>query len=59
MGETAAKLRLIFGAIAETRAVYFFDEFDAIGRERGAQDGTLSRRHIEQCRQHRNAQSEG
>lgn len=38
MGETAAKLRLIFTSIAETRAVYFFDEFDAIGRERGAQD---------------------
>lgn len=36
MGETAAKLRLIFEAIAETRAVYFFDEFDAIGSQRGS-----------------------
>lgn len=35
MGETAAKLRLIFDAIAQTRAVYLFDEFDSIGSERG------------------------
>jgi SpoVK/Ycf46/Vps4 family AAA+-type ATPase len=38
MGETAAKLRLIFEAIAETRAVYFFDEFDALGSERGTKN---------------------
>jgi hypothetical protein len=31
MGETAAKLNLIFGAMGQTRGVYFFDEFDAIG----------------------------
>jgi SpoVK/Ycf46/Vps4 family AAA+-type ATPase len=36
MGETAAKLRLIFDAMQETRAVYFFDEFDALGGERTA-----------------------
>jgi SpoVK/Ycf46/Vps4 family AAA+-type ATPase len=35
MGETAAKLRLIFEAIGDHRAVYFFDEFDAIGSQRG------------------------
>lgn len=35
MGETAAQLRLVFDAIASTRAVYLFDEFDAIGAERG------------------------
>jgi SpoVK/Ycf46/Vps4 family AAA+-type ATPase len=35
MGETAAKLRLIFDAIMEHRAVYFFDEFDAIASQRG------------------------
>lgn len=35
MGETAAKLRLVFEAIAETRGVYFFDEFDALGSQRG------------------------
>lgn len=34
MGETAAKLRLVFDAIAETRAVYLFDEFDAFASER-------------------------
>lgn len=36
MGETAAKLRLIFDHIQQTRAVYLFDEFDAIGTQRGA-----------------------
>jgi len=34
MGETAAKLRLVFEAIAETRGVYLFDEFDALGSQR-------------------------
>ncbi len=36
MGETAAKLRIVFDAIASTRGVYFFDEFDALGGERGS-----------------------
>ncbi|MDV6317835.1 ATP-binding protein [Chromohalobacter sp. HP20-39] len=35
MGETAAKLRQIFDATSQTRGVYFFDEFDAIGSQRG------------------------
>lgn len=35
MGETAAKLRLIFDAIEQTRGVYLFDEFDSIGTQRG------------------------
>jgi len=35
MGETAAKLRMIFDALAQTRGVYFFDEFDSIGSQRG------------------------
>lgn len=34
MGETAAKLRLIFDALRETRGVYLFDEVDALGGER-------------------------
>ncbi len=34
MGETAAKLRLIFDAVAQTRGVYLFDEFDALGGDR-------------------------
>ena len=35
MGETGAKLRLIFDAIRERSGIYLFDEFDAIGAERG------------------------
>jgi len=35
MGETAAKLRQIFEATEQLRGVYFFDEFDAIGSQRG------------------------
>lgn len=35
MGETAAKLHLIFEAIDRTPGVYLFDEFDAIGAVRG------------------------
>lgn len=35
MGETAAKLRLVFDAIQSTRGVYLFDEFDALGGQRG------------------------
>lgn len=38
MGETAAKLRLIFDALAETRGVYLFDEVDALGSERSSQN---------------------
>ena len=34
MGETAAKLRLVFENIDRIRGVYFFDEFDAIGSHR-------------------------
>lgn len=35
MGETAAKLRLIFESLTQNRGVYLFDEFDAIGSQRG------------------------
>lgn len=38
MGETAAKLHVIFDAMTQTRGVYFFDEFDAIGASRGAKN---------------------
>lgn len=34
MGETAAKLRLVFDALVETRGVYLFDEVDALAGER-------------------------
>lgn len=35
MGETAAKLRQVFDVTYRTRGVYLFDEFDAIGSQRG------------------------
>jgi SpoVK/Ycf46/Vps4 family AAA+-type ATPase len=35
MGETSAKLRQIFDVIQEEPGVYLFDEFDAIGAQRG------------------------
>jgi SpoVK/Ycf46/Vps4 family AAA+-type ATPase len=34
MGETAAKLRLVFDAMQQTRGVYLFDEVDALGGAR-------------------------
>ena len=34
MGETSAKLRLVFEDIKKNMGVYFFDEFDAIGANR-------------------------
>ena len=34
MGETAAKLRLVFDAMMKSRGVYLFDEFDALGAHR-------------------------
>jgi SpoVK/Ycf46/Vps4 family AAA+-type ATPase len=34
MGETAAKLRVVFDALSQTRGVYLFDEVDALGGER-------------------------
>ena len=36
LGETATKLRTVFDHIAQMRAVYLFDEFDAIGGKRSA-----------------------
>ncbi|MBN1698883.1 MAG: ATP-binding protein [Spirochaetales bacterium] len=35
MGETSAKLRQVFKFIENRKGVYIFDEFDAIGAERG------------------------
>ena len=37
MGESASKLRLVFEALKSTRGVYFFDEFDSLGLQRGSQ----------------------
>lgn len=38
MGETAAKLRIVFDALQRTRGVYLFDEFDALGSHRTSQN---------------------
>ncbi|WP_149264226.1 AAA family ATPase [Actinomadura sp. K4S16] len=38
MGETSTKLRTVFDAAKQSRAVYLFDEFDAIGAERAAKN---------------------
>ncbi len=36
MGETAAKLRIVFDALQKHRGIYLFDEFDSIGAMRAA-----------------------
>lgn len=46
MGETASKLRLIFDHIATVRAVYLFDEFDAIGGRRNADNDVGEMRRV-------------
>lgn len=38
MGETAAKLHAVFESMADVTGVYLFDEFDAIGGERGSKN---------------------
>ena len=35
LGESAAKLRQVFDSMSVTHGVYLFDEFDAIGGDRG------------------------
>lgn len=46
LGETAAKLRLIFEAVEKTRAVYLFDEFDSIGIARGSENDVGEMRRV-------------
>lgn len=46
MGETAAKLRLVFDEILRKRAVYLFDEFDAVGGHRGASNDVAEMRRV-------------
>jgi SpoVK/Ycf46/Vps4 family AAA+-type ATPase len=46
MGETAAKLKLVFDAMNTTRAVFLFDEFDAIGGARSLPNDTGEIRRI-------------
>ena len=40
LGETASKLSKVFEHVAAMPAVYLFDEFDAIGADRGTNDGS-------------------
>ena len=44
LGETGSKLRVVFDAAAEQRAVYLFDEFDALGGDRAGNDVGEARR---------------
>jgi SpoVK/Ycf46/Vps4 family AAA+-type ATPase len=46
MGEAAAKLRLIFDAMTEMRGVYLFDEIDALGGRRDADNDVGEARRI-------------
>ena len=46
MGETGLKLGRVFDAIASTPAVYLFDEFDAIGTQRGLDNEVGEQRRI-------------
>lgn len=46
MGETATKLRLIFDETANRRAVYLFDEFDAVGGFREAKNDVAEMRRV-------------
>lgn len=40
MGESAAKLKLVFDSMSSLRAVFLFDEFDAIGAQRALPNDT-------------------
>jgi len=46
MGETAAKLRLVFNETLKRRGVYFFDEFDAVGGKRSAANDVAEMRRV-------------
>ena len=46
MGETAAKLRLVFDETLKRRGVYLFDEFDALGGRRNATNDVAEMRRV-------------
>jgi SpoVK/Ycf46/Vps4 family AAA+-type ATPase len=46
LGETAAKLRQVFDAVEQQRAVFLFDEFDSLGLARGAQHDVAEMRRV-------------
>src|SRR3546814_13537589 len=46
MGESAAKLRLIFDSMHHSRGVYFFDEVDALATARGNENDVGEARRV-------------
>lgn len=46
LGETTAKIRVVFDAIERHRAVFLFDEFDSLGLSRGAQHDVAEMRRV-------------
>jgi SpoVK/Ycf46/Vps4 family AAA+-type ATPase len=46
MGETSAKMRQVFELIQQVKGVYLFDEFDAIGAERGRENDVGEMRRV-------------
>lgn len=46
MGETAAKLRLVFDETVKRRGVFLFDEFDAVGGRRNATNDVAEMRRV-------------
>ena len=46
LGETSAKLRLVFDETAKRRGVYLFDEFDAVGGHRSAANDVAEMRRV-------------
>jgi len=46
LGETASKLRQVFEAVEQQRAVFLFDEFDSLGLARGSQHDVAEMRRV-------------
>ncbi|HYE31394.1 MAG TPA: ATP-binding protein [Methylomirabilota bacterium] len=46
LGETASKLRVVFNALEQQRAVFLFDEFDSLGLARGSQHDIAEMRRV-------------
>jgi SpoVK/Ycf46/Vps4 family AAA+-type ATPase len=46
MGETSAKLRLVFDLIEDRKGVYLFDEFDAIGAQHSSENDVGGMRRV-------------
>ncbi len=46
MGETSAKLRLVFDLVRQNQGIYLFDEFDAIGSKRSMENDVGEMRRV-------------